>query len=221
MNSFLTSDSFFRRILDIHIEPFPPLADTDDPEHPVPLLVLCLPFTEDDQLRYADRHKLAPQSKPFYRRDAALHHLRQTLPRLYTRWVTIENSIRAVVLATNQTKSNLALGFNLDILEKIRRHMGVPWIPTWNLPDSDIQETIHRGRVSIEPSLINWPDELPVAPSITWKDVDMLTEPEWEFLWRMVQVRVEVHLRVKGGPAPSNDTPMCFAFQLDKDGPST
>jgi hypothetical protein len=41
----------------------------------------------------------------------------------------------------------------------------------WNLPESDLQETIHWGRVSIEP------DELLIGPSITWKDVDVLDEP--------------------------------------------
>ncbi|KAH6906130.1 hypothetical protein BKA70DRAFT_1290795 [Coprinopsis sp. MPI-PUGE-AT-0042] len=211
----LPGDAFFRRIVDRHIEPFPPLCDWDNPSS-APLLALCLPFTDDDQLRYANRRNLAPQSPIFHRRELALLHLRQNLPQKYTRWVTINDSIRAVVLATNETKSNLALAFNLDMLEQIRRLMGVRWIPTWNIPESDIQETIHKGRISIALSLVDWPADLPYAADMTWEDLDVLREDLWEDLWTMVEVRLEMHARVKGGTIPPYDVPMATAFQLDE-----
>jgi hypothetical protein len=209
------SDLFFRRVVKAHIAPFPPLADPDAP-FPVPVIALCLPFTEDDQLRYANRHNLVPHLPMGSRKESALLHLRQRLPRGYTRWVTLGSYTRAVVLATNESKSNLALGFKLDLLEEIRRLMGVRWIPTWNLPETGIQKTIYKGCPAIDQSFVNWPEDLYSVRDLTWEGLDMLKADEWRVLWLMLEVRLEMYARAKNEKVPPSNIPMFKSFQLDE-----
>lgn len=197
-----------------HIQPFPPLCDLDAPE-PVPLLALCLPFTETDQLNYADRLGIMVDSPDHERQIMAMSHLRQNLPQRYTRWVTIDKYTRAVVLATDRSKSDLALAFNLDMLERIRRLMAVPWIPTWNTPESEMHTPFVIPRPDIRPELVNWPEEIPSLPSLTWKAILQLEEQEWTRIWDLVEVRLEMRLRARGVEIPDDDVPMSEAFTLD------
>jgi hypothetical protein len=211
------NDLYFRRVVKEHIEPFPPVSELlPNGSRPVPVLVLCLPFTEEDQLRYAGRYKLEVKAPLSQRLAAAMLHLRQNLPQGYNRWCTIDEYTRAVVLATNESKSDLAFAFDLDMLEEIRRLMGVRWIPTWNIPESDIHAPDDKNRPNILPSLFDWPDDLPCCPDLTWEGFQLLSKQRWEDLWNMVEVRLEVYARVKGGEVPDSETPMAEAFQLDE-----
>jgi hypothetical protein len=149
------------------------------------------------------------------RRIMATVHLRQHLPLKYNRWVTIDKYTRAVVLATNRAKSDLALAFNLDMLEKIRHLMGVPWIPTWNHPQSEMH-TPFKTRPDIRPEFVNWPECLPTLPRITWEDITQLDESQWTQIWEFEEVRLEMRARVIGGEIPDEDIPMSEAFVLEE-----
>ncbi|KAH6906129.1 hypothetical protein BKA70DRAFT_1290794, partial [Coprinopsis sp. MPI-PUGE-AT-0042] len=210
-----SEDCFFYRVVRGHIEPFPPLCDLYGPD-PVPLLALCLPFTPKDQMNYANKHALCEGGGEFERMDMALLHLRQNLPQKYTRWVTIDGYTRAVVLASNRAKSDLSLAFDLDMLEKIRRLMGVRWVPTWNFPEGKMVPASNNAQPDIREDLIDWPEDLPSLPSLTWKEIEQLEEPEWSHLWNMVEVRLEMRARVKGAAIPGEDVPMSEAFELEE-----
>lgn len=163
----LPDDIYFRRVVREHIEPFPPVSDSPSPG-PIPVVALCLPFTEEDQLRYAARHKIETKAPLSQRLAGAMLHLKQNLPQNYSRWVTIDEYTRALVLATNKTKDDLELAFDLDMLEKIRRLMGVRWIPTWNIPESDIHVPEDGNqRQDVPPEFTGWPKDLPSCPALT------------------------------------------------------
>ncbi|KAH6906128.1 hypothetical protein BKA70DRAFT_1290793 [Coprinopsis sp. MPI-PUGE-AT-0042] len=186
------NDLFFYRVVNDHIHPF--------------LLYL----------NYANRRGILVDKPIHERQTMAMAHLRQNLPQRYTRWVTIDEHTRAVVLATNRIRSDLALAFNLDMLEKIRRLMGVPWIPTWNIPESEMHTPFKIPRPDILPELVDWPHGMPSLPSLTWKGLNQLEEPDWTDLWNMVDVRLEMRVRVKGGELPDEDVPMSQTFRLDE-----
>ncbi|KAH6906047.1 hypothetical protein BKA70DRAFT_1290090 [Coprinopsis sp. MPI-PUGE-AT-0042] len=212
------NDLFFKRVIRTHIEPLPPLHRQRGP-NPIPLLALCLPFTYEDQLRFIELHKIgAGNSKTRLgtRIYAGLQFLRQNLPKPYTRWTTIDESTRCVVLATNASKADLSLAFNLDKLEAVRRFMGVPWIPTWNEPEAELQTPIWRTPRTTPADLVNWPEDLPCQRSLTWESAQHVDEDDWGIIWERVETRAAVHARVKGGQVPDFDTPMSEAFKLDE-----
>ncbi|KAH6896483.1 hypothetical protein BKA70DRAFT_1316595 [Coprinopsis sp. MPI-PUGE-AT-0042] len=199
-------DAFFKRVLHQHIMPVPPFRKRTGPV-PVPLLVLCIPFTIEDQLRYADKHNLAigQPDNQYLRCLAALEHLRRrVLPRQFSRWATVDDSNRCVVIATNESAADLELAFNLDMIESTRRLMGVQWIPTWNTPDVPLQQGYYKtSPVLPDPELVAWPAGLPRVPNLTWNTLRQFADHEWVRVWKLV---------------PPHEVPMCLAFKLDLDG---
>ncbi|KAH6915498.1 hypothetical protein BKA70DRAFT_1259110 [Coprinopsis sp. MPI-PUGE-AT-0042] len=205
-------DAFFKRVLHQHIMPVPPFRKRTGPV-PVPLLVLCIPFTIEDQLRYADKHNLAigQPDNQYVRCLAALEHLRRrVLPRQFSRWATVDDSNRCVVIATNESAADLELAFNLDMIESTRRLMGVQWIPT--------KDTTKTSPVLPDPELVAWPAGLPRVPNLTWNTLRQFADHEWVRVWKLVDVRLEIYARAKGGQVPPREVPMCLAFKLDLDG---
>lgn len=133
---------------------------------------------------------------------SAKWHLRKNLPQKYTRWTTIDRSTRAVVLASNRSKSKLALGFNLDTLEKIGRLTGVRWIPTWNLPEETMHSATDLLQTDIDLDLLDWPDDLPSLPSLTWQTIWQLEKHQWPRLWEIIWWRREMREKALGKSVP-------------------
>ncbi|KAH6911810.1 hypothetical protein BKA70DRAFT_1423564 [Coprinopsis sp. MPI-PUGE-AT-0042] len=212
-------DLFFKRVTDQHIVPFPPLT-RDAVPNSVPLIVLCLPFTVEDQLRYTDKHNLILGGSRDTRCQAAPDHLRcWVLPRQYSRWATVDDRNRCAVIATNESTADLERAFDPDMIESIRRLMGVRWIPTWNIPDVPLQRICFESSpVLPDQQRVGWPTDLPSLPRLTWGDVWQVGENDCTRLFMMVEVRLEVYAHAKGGQVPPDEVPMCRAFQLDVNG---